>query len=113
MHLNLFIQSRGHHEASWRHPKASGLPLTDLRFYQECTARAEAGLFDSIFLADSLALGEDLGNSARTWLEPITALGALALANAQPVLAQDMAGGHAKPGHGPRQIRPTVQRLAA
>ena len=78
MHLNLFIQSRGHHEASWRHPKASGLPLTDLRFYQECTARAEAGLFDSIFLADSLALGEDLGNSARTWLEPITALGALA-----------------------------------
>ena len=30
LHLNLFIQSRGHHEASWRHPLASPLPLTDV-----------------------------------------------------------------------------------
>jgi hypothetical protein len=29
LHLNLFINSRGHHEASWRHPAASPLPLTD------------------------------------------------------------------------------------
>ena len=30
MHINLFIQSRGHHEAAWRHPKSSALPLTDI-----------------------------------------------------------------------------------
>ena len=30
MHLNLFIQSRGHHEASWRHPDSSPLALTDI-----------------------------------------------------------------------------------
>jgi len=41
MHLNLFIHSRGHHEASWRHPLASPLPLTDIRYYQDLAQRAE------------------------------------------------------------------------
>jgi FMN-dependent oxidoreductase (nitrilotriacetate monooxygenase family) len=78
MHLNLFIQSRGHHEASWRHPQASPLPLTDIRYYQDVAQRAEAGLFDSIFLADQLALDGDIGRAGRSWLEPITVLAALA-----------------------------------
>ena len=43
LHLNLFIHSRGHHEASWRHPAASPLPLTDIRYYQDLAQRAEAG----------------------------------------------------------------------
>ncbi len=79
LHLNLFIHSRGHHEASWRHPDASTLPLTDIRYYQELAQTAEAGLFDSIFLADQLAGRDDVERAARTWLEPITALGALAV----------------------------------
>lgn len=83
LHLNLFIQSRGHHEASWRHPEASELPLTDIRFYQQAAARAEEGLFDSIFLADSLAIGEDGGKGARTWLEPLSVLGALAVSTSK------------------------------
>ena len=78
MHLNLFIQSRGHHEASWRHPAASTLPLTDIGYYQDVARRAEAGLFDSIFLADQLALDGDVARSGRSWLEPITVLAALA-----------------------------------
>jgi len=78
MHLNLFIQSRGHHEAAWRHPAASPLPLTDIRYYQDVARRAEAGLFDSIFLADSLAVDGDVARAGRSWLEPITVLAALA-----------------------------------
>ena len=80
LHLNLFIHSRGHHEASWRHPEASPLALTDIRYYQDLAQRAEAGLFDSIFLADQLALGGDVAQAARTWLEPITVLAAVAVA---------------------------------
>src|SRR5437870_6677913 len=80
LHLNLFIHSRGHHEASWRHPAASPLPLTDIRYYQDMAQRAEAALFDSIFLADQLARGEDVSQAARTWLEPITVLAAVAVA---------------------------------
>src|SRR5580704_7447031 len=71
LHLNLFINSRGHHEASWRHPAASPLPLTDIRYYQDLAQRAEVALFDSVFLADVLALGEDVAQVGRTWLEPI------------------------------------------
>jgi FMN-dependent oxidoreductase (nitrilotriacetate monooxygenase family) len=79
MHLNLFIQSKGHHEASWRHADASSLSMTDIRFFTSLAQRAEAGLFDSVFLADSLAVGEDAGHAARTWLEPLTSLGALSV----------------------------------
>ena len=78
MHLNLFIHGRGHHEAAWRHPDASTLPLTDVGYYADVARKAEAGLFDSIFLADSLGVGEDVANAPRTWLEPVTTLAALA-----------------------------------
>src|SRR3979490_189305 len=81
--LNLFIHSRGHHEASWRHPAASPLPLTDIRYYQDLAQRAEAALFDSIFLADQLALGEDVAQAARSWLEPVTVLAALAVSTSR------------------------------
>ena len=77
LHLNLFMHSRGHHEAAWRHPDTSPLALTDIRYYQDLAQRAEAALFDSIFLADQLALAEDVGQAARAWLEPITVLAAL------------------------------------
>jgi len=77
LHLNLFIQSRGHHEASWRHPDASPYALSDIAYYRGLAQRAEAGLFDSIFLADTLALMDTVGHAASNWLEPITALGAL------------------------------------
>ena len=78
LHLNLFIQSRGHHEASWRHPASSPLALTDIEYFRDLARRAEAGLLDSIFLADTLALMDTVAHAASTWLEPITALGAIA-----------------------------------
>src|SRR5215472_10916553 len=83
LHLNLFIHSRGHHEASWRHPASSPLSLTDIRYYQDLAQRAEAALFDSIFLADQLALGGDVAQAPRTWLEPITVLAAVAVATSR------------------------------
>jgi FMN-dependent oxidoreductase (nitrilotriacetate monooxygenase family) len=78
LHLNLFIHGRGHHEAAWRHPSASPLPLTDISYYTGLARTAEAGLFDSIFLADTLGVGEDVAHAPRTWLEPVTTLAALA-----------------------------------
>jgi FMN-dependent oxidoreductase (nitrilotriacetate monooxygenase family) len=83
LHLNLFFSSRGHHEASWRHPDTSPLALTDIRYYQDLAQRAEAAKFDSIFLADQLALGGDAHQAARTWLEPLTVLAALAVSTSR------------------------------
>jgi alkanesulfonate monooxygenase SsuD/methylene tetrahydromethanopterin reductase-like flavin-dependent oxidoreductase (luciferase family) len=79
MHINLFIQSRGHHEAAWRHPKSSPLPLTDIDYTVEMARKAEAGLFDSIFLADVLGLWNDVQTTPFNWLEPITTLASLAM----------------------------------
>lgn len=78
-HINLFIYSRGHHEASWRHPHATPSALTDVRYYIDCAQKAEAACFDSVFLADTLASPRDLNSASRIWLEPLTTLGSLAV----------------------------------
>src|SRR5207302_6805102 len=83
LHLNLFLHSRGHHEASWRHPAASPLPLTDISYFQDLARRAEAAKFDSVFLADQLALADDVGQAPRIWLEPLTVLAALAVSTSR------------------------------
>ncbi|MEZ5853210.1 MAG: LLM class flavin-dependent oxidoreductase [Hyphomicrobiaceae bacterium] len=80
LRLNLFIQSRGHHEAAWRHPKAAPEPLTDISYYIDMARRAEAARFDSIFFADQLALANDVAQAGRNWLEPVMVLGALSIA---------------------------------
>lgn len=83
LHLNLFIQGRGSHEAAWRHPMSATDSLTDVRYYQDLAQRAEAGLFDSIFFADQLATNSAQTKSAKAlqvWLEPMTLLSAIAVA---------------------------------
>ena len=104
LHLNLFIASRGHHEASWRHPASSPLALTDIRYYQDLAQRAEAALFDSVFLADQLALGEDASQAARTWLEPITVLAALAVATSRVGLIATASTTYSEPFNLARQF---------
>jgi FMN-dependent oxidoreductase (nitrilotriacetate monooxygenase family) len=104
LHLNLFINSRGHHEASWRHPAASPLALTDIRYFQDLAQRAEAALFDSIFLADVLALGEDVAHAARTWLEPITVLAAVAVTTSRIGLIATASSTYTEPFNLARQF---------
>jgi FMN-dependent oxidoreductase (nitrilotriacetate monooxygenase family) len=78
LHLNLFIQGRGHHETAWRHAAATPLALTDIGYFQQLAQIAERALFDSIFLADHLVLAADVEHVAKGALEPITTLAALA-----------------------------------
>ena len=104
LHLNLFIHGRGHHEAAWRHPAASALPLTDIRYYTDLARKAEAGLFDSVFLADTLAVGEDVAHAPRTWLEPITVLAALAGATSRIGLIATCSSTYTEPYNLARQF---------
>ena len=78
LHLNLFIHGRGHHETAWRHEGSTPLALTDIGYYRQLAKSAEAGLFDSIFFADALALPEGIEHVAGAGLEPLTALAAVA-----------------------------------
>jgi FMN-dependent oxidoreductase (nitrilotriacetate monooxygenase family) len=103
-HLNLFINSRGHHEASWRHAQSTPLPLTDVRYYIDCAQKAEAAHFDSIFLADVLNVPEDIDRSARVWLEPVTTLAALAVTTSRIGLIATASTTYAEPFNLARQF---------
>ncbi len=104
LHLNLFIYGRGHHEASWRHPRSSPRSLMDIDHYIDCARMAEAAHFDSIFLADVLNLPPDTDSSARLWLEPLTALSAIAQATSRIGLIATASTSHTEPFNLARQF---------
>ncbi|MGA5539372.1 LLM class flavin-dependent oxidoreductase [Mycolicibacterium nivoides] len=77
LHLNAFLMSTGHHEASWRLPESNPFAATDVTHYAELARTAERGTFDSLFLADSPQLNGDVGRRPLGVLEPLTLLTAL------------------------------------
>ncbi|WP_329008094.1 LLM class flavin-dependent oxidoreductase [Micromonospora rifamycinica] len=78
LHLNAFLLGVGHHEAAWRHPRTDPGRVTDLRHFQELARTAERGTLDSVFLADSLAVGPAVRHNIQAVFEPLTLLAALA-----------------------------------
>ncbi|MET0901312.1 MAG: LLM class flavin-dependent oxidoreductase [Mycobacterium sp.] len=74
LHLNAFLMSTGHHEASWRLPESNPFAATDVAHYAELARIAERGTFDSLFLADSPQLNGDVGRRPLGVLEPLTLL---------------------------------------
>jgi FMN-dependent oxidoreductase (nitrilotriacetate monooxygenase family) len=78
LHLNAFLMSTGHHEASWRLPESDPLAGTDVRHFQNLATIAERGKFDSVFFADSPVIFGDVGRRPAGRLEPTVLLTALA-----------------------------------
>jgi FMN-dependent oxidoreductase (nitrilotriacetate monooxygenase family) len=77
LHLNAFLMGVGHHEAAWRHPDTDPTAVTSLTHFTHLARTAERGRLDSVFLADTLALGEVAYNAVGTF-EPLTLLSAIA-----------------------------------
>jgi FMN-dependent oxidoreductase (nitrilotriacetate monooxygenase family) len=80
LHLNAFLMSTGHHEASWRLPESDPAAGTDVRHFVELARTAERGRMDSVFFADSPALFSDVGRRPSGSLEPTVLLAAMAMA---------------------------------
>ncbi|MFB8117072.1 LLM class flavin-dependent oxidoreductase [Streptomyces sp. NPDC055962] len=78
LHLNAFLMSTGHHEASWRLPESHAGAESDLDHYGNLARIAERGLLDSLFLADGPVLMGDPGRRPAAKLEPTVLLTALA-----------------------------------
>ncbi|WP_438391952.1 LLM class flavin-dependent oxidoreductase [Caballeronia sp. DA-9] len=77
MSLGVFVQSAGHHIGGWRLPDAeSGGENVEL--FKRIARIAEAGLFDLLFLGDSLATSEKSSPSLVSRFEPMTILSLLA-----------------------------------
>jgi len=77
LHLNLFILSTGHHEASWRHPQASPHMATSIDYYQKLAQTAERGKMDSIFLAEKYRLAKTIQYRVIPQMEAFTLLSAI------------------------------------
>uniref|UniRef100_A0AAU2VF13 LLM class flavin-dependent oxidoreductase n=1 Tax=Streptomyces sp. NBC_00003 TaxID=2903608 RepID=A0AAU2VF13_9ACTN len=80
LHLNAFLMSTGHHEASWRLPESDPYASVDLDHYRNLARIAERGTFDSLFLADGPVLFSSVGQRPAGVFEPLTLLTALAVA---------------------------------
>ena len=80
LHLNAFLHAPGHHEAAWRHPDSGGHRALDVDYHIDLARTAERGLFDAVFLADSLAVRARPDAAVAAGLEPLTLLTALATA---------------------------------
>jgi FMN-dependent oxidoreductase (nitrilotriacetate monooxygenase family) len=78
LHLNAFLMSTGHHEASWRMPESDPAANTDVRHYVRLAQIAERGLMDSVFFADSPMLGA-VGRRPAGSLEPTVLLDAMGM----------------------------------
>ncbi|WP_420097061.1 LLM class flavin-dependent oxidoreductase [Brevibacterium sediminis] len=79
LHLNAFLMTTGHHEASWRLPESDPEAGTDIDHYIRLAQTAERGGFDSIFFADGPSLRAEVGRRPAGNLEPLTLLSALAV----------------------------------
>jgi FMN-dependent oxidoreductase (nitrilotriacetate monooxygenase family) len=79
MHLNLFIQGIGHHEAAWRHPGTDPADMLDIGYYQRLAQQAEAAKLDAVFIADALAINANIEHGPfNNFFEPFTLLAAVA-----------------------------------
>ncbi|MBW4779727.1 LLM class flavin-dependent oxidoreductase [Rhodococcus fascians] len=103
MHLNAFLYGCGHHSAAWRHPDSRVEDLGNIAYYEELAQLAERGKFDAVFFADGHSVRDPAG--AGTWfLEPITALSAMARATTHIGLVTTVSSTFYTPFHAARML---------
>lgn len=83
MKLLSFLMQTGGHIAGWRHDRAADKALTDIDYFKSLARTAERGLFDAVFLADSVGFppvkGPDVFASLETpKLDPLLVLATMA-----------------------------------
>ncbi len=103
MHLNLFIMGCGHHRAAWRHPDSAAEKMGDIRHFESLARTAERGRFDAVFFADGHAAGNVAGGPL-WFLEPLTALSAMARATEHIGLISTISSTFYTPFHAARLL---------
>ncbi len=102
--LGLFLAGTGHHVASWRHPNAISNASMNLSYFKEVAQTAEKGLFDLLFLADSLSVDENSHPNILTRFEPMTLLSYLATVTNQIGLVATASTTYEEPFHVARKF---------
>ncbi|MGO1950508.1 MAG: LLM class flavin-dependent oxidoreductase [Mycobacteriaceae bacterium] len=100
MHLNLFAHGCGHHSAAWRAHGSAADRLGDITYWESLAQTAEKGLLDAVFLADGQSLSPVAGPG--WFLEPVTALTAMARATSHIGLVTTISSTFWTPFHAAR-----------
>src|SRR5690606_4093505 len=103
MHLNLFIFGCGHHRAAWRHPGSPAERLGDIAYYESLARIAERGKLDAVFFADGHSV-ENVADGPRWFLEPLTAMAAMARATERIGLISTVSSTFYTPFHAARML---------
>lgn len=103
LHLNAFLLGAGHHGAAWRRPGSPVELLGEIGYYERLAQSAERGLFDAVFFADGQSAG-DVGAGPRWFLEPLTALAAMARATENIGLISTVSATFYSPFHAARML---------
>lgn len=103
LHLNAFLFGCGHHTAAWRHPQSPVERLGDIAWYEELARTAERGCLDAVFFADGHSV---LDPASGSWwfLEPLTALSAMARATRHVGLVTTISTTFFTPFHAARML---------
>lgn len=109
--LGVSIHQLGYHPASWRHPDTPANANMDVNHYIDMARIAEHGLFDMVFLADSVGLHDydeppgalsRMGTSVQ--FEPMTLLSAIAMMTKNIGLIASASTTYNEPYHVARKI---------
>ena len=103
LHLNLFIFGCGHHRAAWRHPDSPAERLGDIAYYESLARTAERGKLDAVFFADGHST-ENVADGPRWFLEPLTAMAAMARATERIGLISTVSSTFYTPFHAARMM---------
>ncbi len=105
LHLNLFAYGCGHHGAAWRAPVPAAERLGDIAYYEELARIAERGRLDAVFFADGQSIARPRVSDGPMWfLEPLTALAALARATERIGLVTTVSSTFHTPYHAARML---------
>ncbi|WP_420910183.1 LLM class flavin-dependent oxidoreductase [Mammaliicoccus lentus] len=102
--LGLFLAGYGHHVASWRHENVNEQGPMDLNHLIRTAQLAEKGLFDLVFLADSLFVSESSHPNILSRFEPLTLLSVLSTHTTNIGLAATASTTYSEPFHIARQF---------
>ena len=103
LHFNAFLFGCGHHSAAWRRPDSPVERLGDIAYWEELARTAERGCLDAVFFADGHSV---LDPASGSWwfLEPLTALSAMARATENVGLVSTVSTTFFTPFHAARML---------
>ncbi|RAX49388.1 LLM class flavin-dependent oxidoreductase [Arthrobacter sp. AQ5-05] len=104
LHLNAFFYGAGHHTMGWRHPDSSADRVGDIAYYEDLARLAERGCLDAVFFADGQSVNHEYAAGIPWFLEPVTALSAMARATEHIGLVTTISASFYTPFHAARLL---------